>query len=104
MDKENNNDEKNLLEEIEDAVYSKLSSVGFMIKDMPLLVAYLMAFCVKLHIGMGGSKARLLKLCDDVWDNLYEKREEIVEDFKEFIDNNTISENNEQKDKKEILN
>lgn len=95
-------EELNLLAELEEAVYEKLTQLSFMVKDMPLLVAYLMAFAAKLHIAMGGNKTKFVKLSKEVFDNLAPKKEEITADFKEFIENNTEDQPMENFSKKDL--
>lgn len=88
-----------LLRELEEAVFERLTKIEFMVKEMPSLVAYLMAFCAKLHIAMGGTEARFVKLSKDVYKNLYSQKTEIMEEFQDFLKNNTEDAPNAEKDK-----
>jgi len=84
-----NDDEDNLLMEIEDAVYERLTEIGFLVKDMPQLVAYLMAFSAKLHISMDGNEKAFLKLGKSVYKNLLPQKDELIEDFTDFLNKNS---------------
>jgi len=88
-----------LLQELEEAVFERLTKIEFMVKEMPSLVAYLMAFCAKLHIAMGGDEKRFIKLSKDVYKSLYSQKEEIMKEFQDFLKDNTEDAPNVEKDK-----
>lgn len=85
-DNDDNIDDKfDMLQEIESAVYEKLADLEYLLQDMPKLVPYIMMFCAKLHISMGGKEKDFISLAKEVYKHMIPHKKEIQEDFDDFL-------------------